>query len=84
MSGLSPAFEVSYALNPAGEWTSRHQMSINGKREGFGREALLALATAAGIKMPQANQMLDRVIVTVRRGLNLPKRRVCRVNASTP
>jgi serine/threonine-protein kinase HipA len=64
---LSPAFDVSYALNPAGEWTSRHQMSINGKREGFGREDLHALATAAGIKIPQANQMLDRVIASVRR-----------------
>jgi serine/threonine-protein kinase HipA len=64
---LSPAFDVSYALNPAGEWTSRHQMSINGKREGFGREDLHALATAAGIKIPQANQILDRVIAAVRR-----------------
>ncbi len=64
---LSSAFDVSYALNPAGEWTSRHQMSINGKREGFGREDLHALSTAAGIKIAQANQMLDRVIASVRR-----------------
>jgi serine/threonine-protein kinase HipA len=35
---LSPAFDVTYAWNPAGEWTSRHQMSINGKREAFERE----------------------------------------------
>jgi serine/threonine-protein kinase HipA len=64
---LSPAFDVSYALNPAGEWTSRHQMSINGKREAFEREDLLALANAAGIKAPQASQMLDRVLASVRR-----------------
>ena len=64
---LSPAFDVSYALNPAGEWTSRHQMSINGKREGFERGDLLGLATVAGIKTAQANEMLDRVIASVRR-----------------
>ncbi len=64
---LSPAFDVSYALNPSGEWTSRHQMSINGKREAFEHEDLLALATAAGIKAPQANRILDRVLASVRR-----------------
>jgi serine/threonine-protein kinase HipA len=64
---LAPAFDVSYALNPVGEWTSRHQMSINGKREAFEREDLLALAGAAGIKAPQANQMLDGVVASLRR-----------------
>ncbi|MEL7658539.1 MAG: type II toxin-antitoxin system HipA family toxin [Bacillota bacterium] len=28
---LSPAFDVSYAYDPKGYWTSQHQMSINGK-----------------------------------------------------
>lgn len=64
---LSPAFDVTYAWNPTGEWTSRHQMSINGKREGFEREDLLALASTAGIKRAGASQMLDRVIEAVRR-----------------
>ena len=64
---LSPAFDVTYAWNPTGEWTSRHQMSINGKREGFEREDLLALASTAGIKKARASQMLDRVIEAVRR-----------------
>ena len=38
---LSPAFDISYAFDPWGEWTSRHQMSINGKRDEFGRIDLL-------------------------------------------
>lgn len=63
---LSPAFDVTYAWNPRGEWTSRHQMSINGKREGFEREDLLMLAGKAGIKRSRASQMLDRVIEAVR------------------
>ena len=64
---LSPAFDISYAWNPSGEWTSRHQMSVNGKREGFEREDLLALARAADIKKARAEQMIDRVLDAVRR-----------------
>ena len=64
---LSPAFDVSYAWNPSGEWTSQHQMSVNGKRDGFMREDLLALAKAADIKKVRAEQMIDRVIEAVSR-----------------
>lgn len=32
---LAPAFDVIYAYNPNGDWTSRHQMTINGKRDEF-------------------------------------------------
>ena len=41
---LAPAFDVIYAYNPAGEWTSRHQMSINGRTGDFSRADLLAVA----------------------------------------
>ena len=64
---LSPAFDISYAWNPNGEWTSRHQMSVNGKRDGFEHEDLLALAKAADIKKAQAEQMINRIIEAVRR-----------------
>ncbi len=64
---LSPAFDISYAWNPSGEWTSRHQMSVNGKRDGFEREDLLALAKAADIKKARAKQMIQRVIEVVSR-----------------
>ncbi len=64
---LSPAFDISYAWNPSGEWASRHQMSVNGKRDGFKREDLLALANVADIKTARAHQMIDRVIEVVRR-----------------
>jgi serine/threonine-protein kinase HipA len=64
---LSPAFDISYAWNPSGEWTSQHQMSVNGKRDGFEQEDLLALAKAADIKKARAEQMIQRVIKAVRR-----------------
>jgi serine/threonine-protein kinase HipA len=63
---LSPAFDISYAWNPRGEWTSRHQMSANGKRDGFEREDMLALAKVADIKNARAEQMIQHVIEVVR------------------
>ena len=62
---LSPAFDVCYAWNPQGEWTGRHQMSVHGKRDGFEKADLVALAASAGIKKGRARQMLDRVLETV-------------------
>ena len=41
-------------------------MSMNGKRDGFEREDLLALAKAADIKKARAEQMIQRVIEIVR------------------
>ena len=32
---LSPAYDVSFAYNPNGLWTSSHQMTVNGKRKNF-------------------------------------------------
>ena len=32
---LAPAFDLTYAWQPTGRWTSVHQMTLNGKRDGF-------------------------------------------------
>ena len=32
---LSPAYDVSFAYNPNGLWTSSHKMTVNGKRKNF-------------------------------------------------
>lgn len=64
---LSPAFDLSYAWDPGGDWTNQHQMSVNNKRQGFEREDLIAFTSTAGIKKVRANEMIDRVIENVRR-----------------
>lgn len=64
---LSPAFDAIYALNPDGQWTNRHQMSLNNKRDRFERKDLIALAGVAGIKQSPANEMLDRVLHAARK-----------------
>jgi serine/threonine-protein kinase HipA len=63
---LSPAFDVSYAYDPMGYWTSQHQMSINGKRDLISKQDLISLAKIVGIKTNRALEMLDRVITTMR------------------
>jgi len=47
---LSPAFDVTYAYNPAGDWTNRHQMTLNGKRGDFTRDDLLGVGREMSIK----------------------------------
>ena len=63
---LSPAFDVSYAYDPEGDWTSKHQMSINGKRDMFNRNDLYSLAKIGGMKTNRASEMLDHVTRTIR------------------
>jgi serine/threonine-protein kinase HipA len=41
---LSPAYDVTHAYNPKGEWTYQHLMSVNGKFDAITRDDLLAEA----------------------------------------
>ncbi|MDA8563863.1 type II toxin-antitoxin system HipA family toxin [Mariniblastus sp.] len=58
---LSPAFDVAYSYNPSGAWTSRHQMSINGKRDAIELSDLLQLASVGGIKKKKATSIVKEV-----------------------
>lgn len=49
---LSPAYDMTWSYNPRGEWTASHQMTLNGKRDNFTREDLLAVAENAGVRKP--------------------------------
>ena len=46
---LAPAYDVTYAYNPAGEWTRQHLMAVNGKFIGISRADLLAVADRFGV-----------------------------------
>jgi serine/threonine-protein kinase HipA len=63
---LSPAFDVAYAYNPDGEWTSQHQMSLNGKTTDFQTEDLLAFAKYADLKTAKAKSILAEVLNVAR------------------
>ena len=46
---LAPAYDLTFAHNPQGEWTHQHLMSVNGKFKDFDRDDLLAEASRFGI-----------------------------------
>lgn len=64
---LSPAFDVSYSYNPSGAWTATHQMTLNGKRDGFVVEDFRAGARSALMKRGRAEAILEEVTKAVRR-----------------
>jgi serine/threonine-protein kinase HipA len=63
---LSPAFDLVYAYNPTGRWTSQHQMSINGKRDGITLEDLRQVAEMASMKRGRVEEILARVTEAAR------------------
>jgi serine/threonine-protein kinase HipA len=64
---LAPAFDVTYSYNPSGAWTAMHQMTVNGKRDGFSRSDLRACARSARLKQGRADAWLDEVVAVVGR-----------------
>ena len=64
---LSPAFDMTYSYNPAGSWTASHQMTINGKRDGFTLADLRACAASAMLKRGRATKIFEEVREAVAR-----------------
>jgi serine/threonine-protein kinase HipA len=64
---LAPAFDLSYSFNPDGSWTATHQMTLNGKRDGFALEDFRAGAKTALLKRGRAETIVGEVIAAVRR-----------------
>jgi serine/threonine-protein kinase HipA len=60
---LAPAYDVTYAYNPKGEWTYQHLMSVNGKFAGISRDDLMVVADRFGIGT--ASRVLQRVAEAV-------------------
>jgi serine/threonine-protein kinase HipA len=49
---LAPAYDVTHAYNPKGDWTYQHLMSVNQKFTDISREDLLGVADRFGIRKP--------------------------------
>jgi serine/threonine-protein kinase HipA len=62
---LSPAFDVTYNYNPDGLWTSRHQMSLQGKCDDFILADFVACGHAVSLKRGRAKQIVEEVIEVV-------------------
>lgn len=46
---LAPAYDVTFAHNPTGEWTSQHLMSVNGKYKDFTLDDIHTVADRFGV-----------------------------------
>jgi len=60
---ISPAYDVIYSYHPSGQWTNRHQMSINGKRAEFNLDDLYKVGIGNTIKSYKhiINEITDSV-----------------------
>lgn len=64
---LAPAFDMTYSYQPEGKWTSIHQMTMNGKRNGFLLEDFKACAKSASMKRGRAETIIAEVQEVVHR-----------------
>jgi serine/threonine-protein kinase HipA len=56
---------VTYSYNPAGDWTATHQMTMNGKRDGFTLADFRACAKSAMMKRGRAEAVVEEVRAAV-------------------
>jgi len=56
---LAPAYDVTHAHNPRGEWTNQHLMSVNGKFDGIAHADLMA--EAERFSVPRAEERITDV-----------------------
>ena len=81
---LSPAYDMSWAYNPKGEWTSHHQMSINNKWDNITRADLIAVAEAMHIKKADSiiNETCDAVSMwtTIAKELDIPSNMIAKID----
>jgi serine/threonine-protein kinase HipA len=64
---LAPAFDMTYSYNPSGAWTATHQMTLNGKRDGFTMSDFRAAAKSANMKRGRAEAIVKEVVSAVKR-----------------
>ncbi len=58
---LAPAYDVIWAWQPGNPWLGSHQMSINGKRDGFTIADLDAVARMAGLPRGRSRAILAQI-----------------------
>ena len=58
---LAPAFDLTYACDPAGMWTREHQTSLNGRTSGHSADDLKAFARHCSLTNRDARRIIDEV-----------------------
>ncbi len=60
---LAPAYDLCYSYSPSGQWTNKHQMSVNGKRDNFSIQDLIKVGEDQDINNPK--NIIDQTISIV-------------------
>ncbi len=64
---LAPAFDVAFSYKPGSYWVDNHQMSLNGKRDGFTRDDLLVVARQVRGLLNEAPALIEHCLNAVSR-----------------
>jgi len=56
---LAPAYDITFAHNPKGEWTNQHLMSVNGKFKNITTDDIMEVADRFGVG--EAKQIIDEI-----------------------
>ncbi len=62
---LAPAYDLTWAWQPGNLWLDSHQMTINGKRDGFDIGDLREVARVGGLKQRRTEAILAQVVEAV-------------------
>lgn len=62
---LSPAYDISFAYNPNGLWTSSHQMCVNGKRKNFSENDFDICARIGGLSQKEVYESISEVKIAL-------------------
>jgi len=61
---LAPAYDITFAHNPEGEWTNQHLMSVNGKHRDFTADDIFEVANRFGVG--EVKQLMMQVREAIR------------------
>lgn len=65
---LAPAYDIAYSYKPGSPWVDQHQMTIDGKRDHFTRDNLLAVSQLISrLSVKNANNIIDKTLEEVSR-----------------
>jgi serine/threonine-protein kinase HipA len=71
---LAPAYDVAFSCKFDSKWVNQHQLSINGKRDHFVRDDLLAVAShITNLSHQKANKIIDNIISIVKQWPEMAK-----------
>jgi serine/threonine-protein kinase HipA len=85
---LSPAYDVTHAFNPKGEWTYQHLMSVNGRFNGITQDDLFAVGDR--FLVPRFRAVIREVSAAVAqwvdfaKAADVPRREVAAISEDFP